>query len=160
VDFGLFCRIYAVKGKEISIFLQIWTGKYVYLWNLTRTWSDTIRPCQMIGLETRLGWRTDRKFLQNPNLNENRLSEGCVPEFYIRWKLVRWAGSLLVDLYPLFWKLELLWPVSSHGIYPWSNDAWNMKLTSGEISMLTSSRNLAGSSSGPVTLSALAVIHD
>jgi hypothetical protein len=23
VDFGLFCRIYAVKGKEISIFLQI-----------------------------------------------------------------------------------------------------------------------------------------
>ena len=41
------------------------------------------------------------------------LSEGCVPEFYIRWKLVRWAGSLLVDLYPLFWKLELLWPVSS-----------------------------------------------
>jgi hypothetical protein len=24
----------------------------------------------LIGLETRLGWRTDRKFLQNPNLNE------------------------------------------------------------------------------------------
>jgi hypothetical protein len=24
----------------------------------------------IIGLETRLGWRTDRKFLQNPNLNE------------------------------------------------------------------------------------------
>ena len=23
VDFGLFCRIYAVKGKEISIYLQI-----------------------------------------------------------------------------------------------------------------------------------------
>ena len=23
VDFGLFCRIYTVKGKEISIFLQI-----------------------------------------------------------------------------------------------------------------------------------------
>ena len=23
VDFGLFCRIYVVKGKEISIFLQI-----------------------------------------------------------------------------------------------------------------------------------------
>ena len=23
MDFGLFCRIYAVKGKEISIFLQI-----------------------------------------------------------------------------------------------------------------------------------------
>ena len=43
-----FCRIYAVKGKEISIFLQIWTRKYVYLWNLTCTWSDTIRPCQNI----------------------------------------------------------------------------------------------------------------
>jgi hypothetical protein len=28
---GVFCRIYAVKGKEISIFLQIWTRKYVYL---------------------------------------------------------------------------------------------------------------------------------
>jgi hypothetical protein len=24
----------------------------------------------LIGLETRLGWRTDRKFLRNPNLNE------------------------------------------------------------------------------------------
>jgi hypothetical protein len=47
-DFGLFCRIYNVKGKEISIFLQIWTGKYVYLWNLTCTWSNTIRPCQNI----------------------------------------------------------------------------------------------------------------
>ena len=87
MDFGLFCRIYAVKGKEISIFLEIWTRKYVYLWNLTCTWSDTIRPCKisigmhrvvklkisripLIGLETRLGWRTDRKFLRNPNLNE------------------------------------------------------------------------------------------
>ena len=67
--------------------MQIWTRKYVYLWNLTCTWSDTIRPCQnthrnapggqilnfqntLIGLETRLGGRTDRKFLQNPNLNE------------------------------------------------------------------------------------------
>jgi hypothetical protein len=40
--------IYAVKGKEISIFLQIWTRKYVYIWNLTCTWSDTIRPCQNI----------------------------------------------------------------------------------------------------------------
>ena len=48
VDFGLFYRIYAVKGKEISIFLQIWTRKYVYIWNLTCTWSDTIRPCQNI----------------------------------------------------------------------------------------------------------------
>ena len=26
----------------------------------------------LIGLETRLGWRTDRKFLRNPNLNEIR----------------------------------------------------------------------------------------
>jgi hypothetical protein len=33
---------------RISIFLQIWTRKYVYLWNLTCTWSDTIRPCQNI----------------------------------------------------------------------------------------------------------------
>jgi hypothetical protein len=41
LDFGLFCRIYAVKGKEISIFLQIWTGKYVYLWTLTCTNSWT-----------------------------------------------------------------------------------------------------------------------
>ena len=24
----------------------------------------------LIGLETRLGWRTDKKFLRNPNLNE------------------------------------------------------------------------------------------
>jgi hypothetical protein len=31
VDFGLFYRIYAVKGKEISIFLEIETRKYVYL---------------------------------------------------------------------------------------------------------------------------------
>jgi hypothetical protein len=37
-----------VKGKVISIFLQIWTRKYVYIWNLTCTWSDTIRPCQNI----------------------------------------------------------------------------------------------------------------
>ena len=48
MDFGLFYRIYAVKGKEISKYLQIWTRKYVYLWNLTCTWSDTIRPCQNI----------------------------------------------------------------------------------------------------------------
>ena len=27
-------------------------------------------PLILIGLETRLGWRTDRKFLRNPNLNE------------------------------------------------------------------------------------------
>jgi hypothetical protein len=40
VDFGLFCRIYVVKGKEISIFLHIWTRKYVYLWNLTCTYAD------------------------------------------------------------------------------------------------------------------------
>jgi hypothetical protein len=32
----------------MSIFLQIWTRKYVYIWNNTRTWSDTIRPCQNI----------------------------------------------------------------------------------------------------------------
>ena len=28
----------------------------------------------LIGLETRLEWRTDRKFLQNPNLNEIRFT--------------------------------------------------------------------------------------
>jgi hypothetical protein len=27
-------------------------------------------PLSLIGLETRLGWRTDRKYLRNPNLNE------------------------------------------------------------------------------------------
>jgi hypothetical protein len=48
VDFGLFYPIYAVKGKEISIFLKIWTRKYVEMWNRTCTWSDTIRPCQNI----------------------------------------------------------------------------------------------------------------
>ena len=35
----------------------------------------------LIGLETRLGWRTDRKFLRNPNLNEiillEDVSESC-----------------------------------------------------------------------------------
>ena len=46
VDVGLFYLIDAVKGKDISIFLQIWTRKYVYIWNLT--WSDTIRLCQNI----------------------------------------------------------------------------------------------------------------
>ena len=39
VDFGLFYLIDAVKGKKISIFLQIWTRKYVCIWNLTCTWS-------------------------------------------------------------------------------------------------------------------------
>jgi hypothetical protein len=29
----------------------------------------------LIGLETRLGWRTDRKFLRNPNLNEISLPD-------------------------------------------------------------------------------------
>ena len=89
VKFGLFYQIYVVKGKEISIFLQIWIRKYVYVWNITCTWSDTIRPCQHIhqnapgrgvkfnisriplrGLETSLGWRYRKKILQNPNLNE------------------------------------------------------------------------------------------
>jgi hypothetical protein len=32
------------RGKRLSIFLQIWTRKYVYIWNLTCTWSDTIHP--------------------------------------------------------------------------------------------------------------------
>ena len=40
----------------------------------------------------------------------------------------------------------------SDGICPLSNDAWNMKLMSGEISMLTFLRNLAGMSPGPVAL--------
>jgi hypothetical protein len=31
----------------------------------------------LIGLETRLGWRTDSKFLQNPNLNEIRSRRDC-----------------------------------------------------------------------------------
>ena len=31
----------------------------------------------LIGLETRLGWRTDRKFLPNPNLNEIRHGHEC-----------------------------------------------------------------------------------
>jgi len=47
VDVGLFYPIDAVKGKDISIFLQIWTRKYRYvyiIWNLTCTWSDTLRP--------------------------------------------------------------------------------------------------------------------
>jgi len=48
VDVGLFYLVDAVKGKKISIYLQIWTGKCVYIWNLTFTWSDTIRPCQNI----------------------------------------------------------------------------------------------------------------
>ena len=50
VDFGLFYLIDTVKDKKISIFLQIWTRKYVYIyiWNLTCTWSDTICPCQNI----------------------------------------------------------------------------------------------------------------
>jgi hypothetical protein len=32
VDFGLFWRICAVKGKEILIFLPIWTRKYVHIY--------------------------------------------------------------------------------------------------------------------------------
>jgi hypothetical protein len=32
----------------------------------------------LIGLETRLGWRTDRKFLRNPNLNEITFSQEVV----------------------------------------------------------------------------------
>jgi hypothetical protein len=31
----------------------------------------------LIGLETRLGWRTDRKFLRNPNLNEIKSNHDC-----------------------------------------------------------------------------------
>ena len=69
------------------MFLQILTRKYVYIWNLTCTWSDTIRPCQNIHRNAPGGpiknfqntlnraWneirmKTGRKFLQNPNLNE------------------------------------------------------------------------------------------
>jgi hypothetical protein len=37
-----------VHWTALSIFLQIWTRKYVYIWNITCTWSDTIRPCQNI----------------------------------------------------------------------------------------------------------------
>jgi hypothetical protein len=35
-------------NQRIIEFLQIWTRKYVYIWNLTCTWSDTICPCQNI----------------------------------------------------------------------------------------------------------------
>ena len=37
----------------------------------------------LIGLETRLGWRTDKKFLRNPNLNE------------IRWELLNAAWQII-----------------------------------------------------------------
>ena len=42
-----FC-IYGSLSSYYYYFLEIWTRKYVYIWNLTCTWSDTIRPCQKI----------------------------------------------------------------------------------------------------------------
>ena len=37
-----------INGKRLSLFLQIWTRKYIcsMIWNLTGTWSDSIRPWQ------------------------------------------------------------------------------------------------------------------
>jgi hypothetical protein len=88
VDIGLTNLVDAVKGKKISLFLQIWTRKCVYISRLTFTWSDTIRPCQNMhrnapGVqildfkntfdsvcdEIRLEIQS-RKFLRKHNLNE------------------------------------------------------------------------------------------
>ena len=72
MEFGLFCRIYAVKGKEISIFLQIELENmsiYEILPALVLTQSVhakisigmhrmvkfKISRIPLIGLETRLG---------------------------------------------------------------------------------------------------------
>jgi len=46
VDVGLLYLIDAVKAKKISIFLQIWTRKCVYISQLICTWCDSMCPCQ------------------------------------------------------------------------------------------------------------------
>jgi hypothetical protein len=53
----------------------------------------------IIGLETRLGWRTDRKFLWNRNLNEisRSLLIHKLHYYGIRGKTNRWIQSFLCD---------------------------------------------------------------
>jgi hypothetical protein len=41
-NFGFMDLLTTWNSKRLSLFLQIWTRKYVYIWNLTCTWSDTI----------------------------------------------------------------------------------------------------------------------
>jgi len=44
--------------------------------------KSKISRIPLIGLETRLGWRTDRKFLRNSNLNEITFRVPCCDVLY------------------------------------------------------------------------------
>jgi hypothetical protein len=59
----------------------------------------------LIGLETRLGWRTDRKFLRNPNLNEiKRYLEHWLGTCYLIFSFMcMFCRSLFVLLSFFFW---------------------------------------------------------
>ena len=46
----------------------------------------------LIGLETRLGWRTDRKFLRNPNLNEISI----VPVLWLKKNIFLLVYSIVI----------------------------------------------------------------
>jgi len=81
VDVGLLYLIDAVKGKKISIFLQIWTRKCVYILALVLVWHNLTIPkyasesvnalgvqilnfqntFNLIGFVTRLWWRYRQK---------------------------------------------------------------------------------------------------
>ena len=69
----------------------------------------------------RLSWLSVERFFRNPCCKSEKRLWCSRWVMMVEWrvcsrvlhKLVRWAGNLLVNLYPLFWKLELLWLVSS-----------------------------------------------
>jgi hypothetical protein len=102
VDAGLLYLIVidAVKGKKISIFLQIWTRKCVYILALVLVWHNLTIPkyasesvnalgVQILNFQNTFNWLglwrdydgdTDRKFLRKPNLNE------ITPFFFVWWQ--------------------------------------------------------------------------
>jgi hypothetical protein len=73
--------------------------KIKYPWTSLTTSKIKISRIPIIGLETRLGWRTDRKFLRNRNLNEisRSLLIHKLHYYGIRGKTNRWIQSFLCD---------------------------------------------------------------
>jgi hypothetical protein len=104
------------KRKEISIFVQIWTRKYVYLWNLTCTWSETIRPCQNIHRNARVvKFKISRIPIDNDLSFRNMLeqnswrfwSRGVVHEFSKMAVSLKWILDYNVRPLDLYNHLDL-----------------------------------------------------
>jgi hypothetical protein len=63
--------------------------------------------CDDFGLETRLGWRTDRKFLRNPHLNEISLP---TVDFYTHWTYILYMPIFSrIFLSNYWWQKSDIW---------------------------------------------------